>query len=74
MEVSDSELRNEMFRTIKLCYHFCKTDPEIVKLIQEACEDKCFGQFTIFRCSMVILKKDFCLQNRLLSLAEPKVL
>lgn len=49
MEMSDSELKNEMRCAIKFCYRLGKTAPETVKLMKEAYKDKCFGESTIFR-------------------------
>ena len=40
MEVSDSELENEMHYALKFCYHFSKTASEEVKLMKEAYKDK----------------------------------
>ena len=44
MEVSDSELRNEILCAVKFYCCLGKTDPEILKLIKEAYKDKCFGK------------------------------
>ena len=49
MEMSDSELRNEMLCGLKFCSLFNKIALETVKLMKEAYKGKCFGESTIFR-------------------------
>ena len=50
MEVNDKEFKKKEMRSVALfCYRLSKIASETIKLIKEACKDKCFGKSIIFR-------------------------
>lgn len=63
MEVSDSELRNEMRFAIKFCYRLGKIAPKAVDLMKEAYKEE--NVLVTLRCldGTVISKKEICHQN-----------
>ena len=73
MEVSDSELRNEICCTIEFFCHLGKITPETVKLMKEVTKTNIFAS-PEFVDGMKISKKKIWLQNWLLSMDEQKVL
>ena len=67
------ELKNAMRCDLECCYRLCKVDPETIMLMKEFSKNKCLSMSLIFRrdCNF---KKNVCLPNYFLKLAEQKVL